>query len=131
MYQYARTHDEVDRAFDRMATWLRRPAAYSLSFDATFVRPPPRSHKPGGLRVMSAGGGDTGAVPIGASTAIEIILDTSGSMLDKLEGRRRIDIAQSVLTHLIQDKLPAGVPVALRVFGDTPGSCDTRLAVPL
>ena len=95
-YQYARTHDEVDRAFDRMATWLRRPAAYTLAVDSTFVRPPPRSHKPGGLRVVS-GVGDVGDVPVGASTAIEIILDTSGSMLDKLEGRRRIDIAQSVL----------------------------------
>ena len=130
-YQYARTHDEVDRAFDRMATWLRRPAGYTLAVDTSFVRPPAHSHKPGGLRVVSDLGGDGGAVPVGASTAIEIILDTSGSMLDKLEGRRRIDIAQSVITHLVQDKLPAGVPVALRVFGDTPNSCDTRLAVPL
>ncbi len=129
-YQYARTHDEVDRAFDRMATWLRRPAAYTLGVDSTFVRPAPRSHQPGGLRVVSSVG-DAGAAQVGASTAIEIILDTSGSMLDKLEGRRRIDIAQAVLTHLVQDKLPPGVPVALRVFGDTPRSCDTRLAVPL
>jgi hypothetical protein len=130
-YQYARTHDDVDRAFDRMATWLRRPAAYSLSFATTFAKPPPPSNEPGGLRVVGTNNGDPGKVPVGANVAIEIILDTSGSMLDKLEGRRRIDIAQSVLTHLVQDKLPAGVPLALRVFGDTPSSCDTRLAVPL
>ena len=40
-------------------------------------------------------------------------------------------MAQTVLTHLVRDKLPAGVPLAFRVFGDTPSSCQTRLAVPL
>ena len=25
-YQYAASHGQIDRAFDRMATWLRRPA---------------------------------------------------------------------------------------------------------
>lgn len=130
-YQYARTHDDMDRAFDRMATWLRRPTGYSLAFTTAFVKPPPPSNKPGGLRVIGSNNGDPSRVPVGANTAIEIILDTSGSMLDKLEGRRRIDIAQSVLTHLVQDKLPAGAPLAFRVFGDTPSSCDTRLAVPL
>ena len=130
-YQYARTHDDVDRAFDRMATWLRRPAGYSLTFATTFVKPPPPSNKPGSLKVVGTNNGDPSKVPVGANVAIEIILDTSGSMLDKLEGKRRIDIAQSVLTHLVQDKLPVGVPLALRVFGDTPSSCDTRLAVPL
>ena len=39
-YQYAQTHAEIDRAFDRMATWLARPAGYTLSYGASFVKPP-------------------------------------------------------------------------------------------
>ena len=68
-------------------------------------------HKPAGTAGRERRQWPDGApavAPVGADTAIEIILDTSGSMLDKLEGRRRIDIAQSVLTHLVQDKLPVG-----------------------
>ena len=31
VYRYASTLGEMDRAFDRLATWLRRPAGYELS----------------------------------------------------------------------------------------------------
>jgi hypothetical protein len=130
-YQYTRSHGEMDRAFDRMATWLERPTEYTLSYATSFVPPPKPSTKPGTLQVVGANQGDPSKVPVASNVAIELILDTSGSMLDRFEGRRRIDVAQTVLTHLVRDKLPVGVPLALRVFGDTPSSCDTRLAVPL
>jgi Mg-chelatase subunit ChlD len=66
------------------------------------------------------------------SGAIELVLDASGSMLQRLEGQRRIEIARSVLNRLVTKTLPAGTPLALRVFGHTrPGSCETALAVPL
>jgi hypothetical protein len=130
-YQYTHTHIEMDRAFDRMATWLERPTEYTLSWSASFVKPAGGGGKPGTLVVIGANGGDPSTAPVAANAALELILDTSGSMLDRLEGTSRIEIAKSVLTHLVRDKLPAGVPLALRVFGDTPNSCDTRLAVPL
>jgi Mg-chelatase subunit ChlD len=130
-YQYTRTHGEMDRAFDRMATWLERPSAYKLSYDASFVKPPATTGAPGTLSVVGVNNGDPAKVPVAANAAIELILDTSGSMLERLEGRRRIDVAQSVLTRLVRDKLPPGVPLAFRVFGDTANSCQTRLAVPL
>jgi von Willebrand factor type A domain len=130
-YQYTHTHADMDRAFERMATWLERPTEYQLTYATKFIAPPPPDNRPGTLAVVGANQGDPSKVPVASNVAVELILDTSGSMLDRLEGKRRIDIAESVLTHLVEDKLPAGVPLALRVFGDTPSSCDTRLAVPL
>jgi hypothetical protein len=47
------------------------------------------------------------------------------------EGPSRIDVAKGVLTDLVTSTLPPGTPLALRVFGSEPGSCDTNLAVPL
>jgi hypothetical protein len=122
-YDYAWSHGQVDRAFDRLATWLRRPAAYGVTWRASF-----ESDEPGTLSIEPP---PTGSVTAGSGVAVEIILDTSGSMLDKVGGKRRIDIAKSVLTDLVRNGLPAGIPVALRVFGDQNDPCGTRLAVPL
>lgn len=86
------------------------------------------SPAPGTIQVVhaAAGGGEPGAAP-----AVELILDTSGSMLETLEGQRRIDIARTVLSQLVAETIPPGTPLALRVFGDTPESCETTLAAPL
>jgi Mg-chelatase subunit ChlD len=43
----------------------------------------------------------------------------------------RIKAAKDVLTRLVRDELPPGIPVALRWFRQAKGSCDTELAVPL
>jgi hypothetical protein len=130
-YQYATTQGDMDKALARMAAWLRRPADYSLAWTAADVEHPPP--EPGGLSVVprTDPGGDPGRIPIAGGTAVEIILDTSGSMLDKVGKKRRIDIAKAVLTDLVTEGLPAGTPLALRVFGDARDVCGTRLAVPL
>ncbi len=65
------------------------------------------------------------------SSAIEIILDASGSMLQKLGGERRIDIAKKTLTKLTSTTIPAGTPFAFRVFGREVDSCQTDLDVPV
>jgi hypothetical protein len=179
-YQYTRSHGEMDRAFDRLATWLRRPAAYTLSFSATTEVPPTPSPTPtlvpsptpeptatatpsstpsptvettatipptvtmtptptstvpafGTIRVADSRTGTDGDAPaISTQIAVEIILDTSGSMLQELEpGQLRIDIAKAVLTDLVEQQLPPGIPVALRIFGNRPDSCETVLALPL
>lgn len=131
VYTYVRTQEEMDRAFDRMATTLRRPAGYSLSYATSEdVLPPP---DPGGLSVVTAAGPDGVpiAAPVDSSIAIEIILDTSSSMRAKLGRTTRIDAAKAVLTRLVREELPPGIPVALRWFRQAKGSCDTELAVPL
>ncbi len=66
-----------------------------------------------------------------AGGAIEIILDASGSMLQKLGSERRIDIAKKTLTKLTSSTIPAGTPFAFRVFGREVDSCQTDLDVPV
>lgn len=63
--------------------------------------------------------------------AIEIILDASGSMLQKLGAERRIDIAKRTLGKLVGTTIPAGTPFAFRVFGREVDSCQTDLDVPV
>lgn len=130
-YAYVRTQDEMDRAFDRMATALRRPAGYSVSYATSAEELPPP--EPGGLSVVTQAGpdGTPVAAPIDPRIAVEIILDTSGSMRGKLGRTTRIAAAKEVLTRLVRDELPPGIPVALRVFDDRRRSCETELAVPL
>jgi hypothetical protein len=63
---------------------------------------------------------------------VELILDASGSMLQLLDGKPRIQIARETLTNLTTNVLPAGTQLALRVFGHLEaGSCRTDLVAPL
>lgn len=79
---------------------------------------------PGSLRVVGMSSSATGA--------IEVILDASGSMLQRLDGERRIEIARDALTRLVTEVIPAGTPFALRVFGHREAdSCRTDLEIPL
>jgi hypothetical protein len=56
-------------------------------------------------------------VPVGLSTTyIEYILDASGSMLQTMEGKTRLQVAQEVLTARL-NALPANAQVGLRVYG--------------
>lgn len=88
------------------------------------VLPPPA--EPGQLLVEQT------RAALGPNDAVGIILDASGSMLQRLGGERRIAIARDTLTTLLQDTLPAGVGFALRVFGHREaGSCRTDLEMPL
>ncbi len=132
----------MDRAFDRAATWLRRPAGYGLTVSSDLVEvatptpePTATPAAPATLSVVSGESADDAEVPsaqVSDAVSIEIIFDTSGSMLAGMpDGQRRIDVARNVLTDLVTNQLPPGVPVTLRVFGNQPDSCDTSLLVPL
>jgi hypothetical protein len=84
----------------------------------------PGKQEPGKVAVTQAPGAkNTGAV--------ELILDASGSMLQKLGTARRIDIARQTLTRLTSATIPAGTPFAMRVFGREVDSCQTDLDVPV
>jgi hypothetical protein len=63
---------------------------------------------------------------------VVLILDASGSMLKRQDGRRRIDIAKAALLGLIDGTIPAGTQFALRVFGHREkDSCRTDLEISL
>jgi hypothetical protein len=129
-YRYIATQADMDVAFDRALTVLRRPSVYTLRFEVT---DPPR---PGLLRVPALSAAADGAVDsavsgLASAPNVAIVLDTSGSMLQPVPtGGRRIDVARAALTSLVTGTLAPGTNVSLRVFGTTPDSCETTLLVP-
>ncbi len=127
-YQYAATQSDIDQAFARMTTWLRRPADYSMSWEATTTELQPAS-----IRVATPLGPNGVAVPppLGRDVGVALLLDTSGSMLERLGTSTRIAVAKDVLTRLVNRTLPEGIPVALRTFKAKKGSCATTLVTKL
>jgi len=89
------------------------------------LRVTPAKEQPGFVRVNARRDGN------GAGGAVELILDTSGSMLQRMGSRRRIEIAKDTLTRLTSGVIPSGTPFALRVFGRGKDSCQTDLDIPL
>jgi Mg-chelatase subunit ChlD len=119
-YTHMLSEGDMEIAFDRASSMLRRPAAYSLKVSSAYREAP----GPGKLKVLTANNSSGGA--------IELILDASGSMLKRLDGKRRITIAKEVLTEAVNQHIPAGTPVALRVFGHKqPNACHTDLEMSL
>jgi hypothetical protein len=62
---------------------------------------------------------------------VEIVLDASGSMLQRIGAQRRIDLAKQTLLKLTSTIIPANTPFALRVLGREVDSCQTHLDIPL
>jgi hypothetical protein len=83
---------------------------------------------PGSIRVVTGG---EGQATLATDVGVDLILDNSGSMLQTLGDERRIDVAKQVLTELVEETLPTGIPLTLRVFGDEPDSCETDLVIDL
>ena len=90
-------------------------------------RAPAADPKPGRLRVVSdpnagppvrrgAGGEGPRLGTASADVAVELVLDTSGSMLERLGRQRRIDVAKGVLRASWPSSSGPGTPVALRTF---------------
>jgi len=81
---------------------------------------------PGGLRVVDP----TSDAPQLAGATVAVVLDASGSMLQRLDGERRIVLAKAAVTELIEDVLPDSVAFALRVFGHKEAdSCRSDLEI--
>lgn len=103
----------------------RTPSGRVLATRPIRVTPP--DPDPGFLQVVA-----TGSAVFGPDSGVEIILDASGSMLQKLGGKRRIDIAKDTLTQLLGEVIPGGTAFALRVFGHKEANaCRTDLEIPL
>ena len=95
---------------------------------AKYVRSQVVSAAPGRLSVVAHG---QQLKPL----QLELILDASGSMWEKVEGRAKITAAKEVMTHIIEE-LPEDLQVALRIYGHRiapgrPGACqDSELVFP-
>lgn len=124
-YNMVSNGTELYRAINRASAILRRPVYYTLKHESKYQKP----KGPGTLSVMF----DTHTkVPVNNNFAVELILDASGSMLQRISGKRRIAIARDVLKKAVRDIIPAKTLVALRVFGHKQAdSCRTDLEVKL
>lgn len=119
-FQKVVTSAEVEQAFDQAATKLRQPADYTLNVTSEYIKAP----GPGTLAITQDDNSQ--------SIAVELILDASGSMLKRLDGKRRINIAKEVLIKTVTEIIPAKTLLALRVFGDKQANaCRTDLAIKL
>ncbi|WP_417496705.1 vWA domain-containing protein [Maricaulis sp.] len=99
-------------------------AGREMARRAITVRPAPQL--PGELLVEQS------RAQLGPQDAVGVILDASGSMLQRIGSERRIEIARQTLAHLVSDTIPAGTGFALRVFGHREtDSCRTDLEIPL
>lgn len=129
---YAYTHrgnplrlEAPDKAGDYELRYLSGQKYLTLGSAPVTVSP---SDARGALRVIT--GANDQAVTTTAG-AVEVILDASGSMLQRLDGTRRIELARAALVDLTRT-LPSGTPFALRVFGHREAdSCRTDLEMPL
>jgi hypothetical protein len=99
------------------------PGGRQLAARPVRVVAPPE--QPGTLVVLPV-------VGVTSLSALEVVLDASGSMLQQQDGVRRIDIAKATLSGLLRNTVPEGTPFALRVFGHKEtDSCRTDVEVPL
>lgn len=86
----------------------------------------------GKLRVVFERTGTVSSNTTSSEGAVGLILDASGSMLQRVDGVRRIEIARQVLDNLVRNDLPKQVNFALRVFGHKAANeCRTDLEIPL
>jgi hypothetical protein len=107
---------------DMAAALFRSPKSYRLTAALEdYVEPE-------GTAKLSLAAHDTDTLPTGA---IEVILDASGSMLGRIDGKRRIAVAHDALAHLVTDVLPPGIPFAFRAFGLEQDACLNELRLPL
>jgi hypothetical protein len=129
-YEYTRTGATVtlEAPFDAGPHELRYMTGRSRQVLASVPITVTPGAAPGRLRIV--GGGS--AVPGPGSGAVEVILDASGSMLQRIDGVRRIELAKTALNRLVGEIVPPSTPFALRVFGHREvGSCRTDLEIPL
>ena len=108
---------------------LRYATAHSKQ---VLARRPIRIEPSGRLAVVYERQRETGNGSSNGTGAVELILDASGSMLQMIDGTRRIEMARGVLDDLVRNQLSDDTPFALRVFGhQQANACRTDLEIPL
>jgi Mg-chelatase subunit ChlD len=118
---------DLHGAYAAIAAELHQPSAYYVRPELAFAD--------GRLEVVSTGQRIARVAP----PEVELILDASGSMIEKrhrVNGRLKLDVAKDVLRQAL-NTVPDGSRVALRVYGrrvreGRPGDCeDTELLLPM
>ena len=119
-----RESSELAAFYKEISDELRQPSTYRLVAHMTRGK--------GNLSVVATG---ERIQSVAAPGQIELVLDCSGSMKQKVAGERKIDSAKKVMADIVQG-LPDGAKVALRFYGHRiregkPGACeDSELVSP-
>lgn len=124
-YQYVSSQADFTEGFARAVDRMRGPKPYRVQYGFGPVVPRPD----GRLRIVaSAAAKET---DLKDRENLMILLDTSGSMLQRLGNKRRYEIAQDALTSLTAVAEERGIALGLRRFGIQPDACDTELLAPV
>jgi len=127
-YAVVENATQMSKAINHAAHVLRRPVFYDVHIKTEYIRP----LDDGSLRIIQPKSTKQEKAKTDKGFAIELILDASGSMLKRIKGKRRIDIAKDVLIKAVQEIIPPHTQVALRVFGHKKAdSCRTDLEMRL
>lgn len=124
-YQYISTQADFSEGFARAVDKMRGPKPYQMRISFGPFVPAPE----GSLRVFEMPAEGNSDQP--TTSSVLILLDTSGSMLQRIDGKRRYQIAQTALAPLAQQANARGIAIGLRRFGIAPDACDTELLAPV
>lgn len=121
------TRAGLRRALTDAAEALTGPKSYAVSWQDIPVPPP--------LAELTIKLSEKERIQALAKAAgppsLAVILDASGSMLKRLDGTRRIAVAQAALTDLVETTVPDGTHVSFRAFGLVEDACNTEVLSPL
>lgn len=121
-YQYCDSFQCLEDFYAFAANDIRKPKPYHLQVKQSYVKPA----EPGSISVA------LGRSSLRATNkALYVILDASGSMLGKIDGKSRIDIAKSTLKTIVGSSIGDQNHFALRTFGLKSNECHHELTVPL
>ncbi len=124
-YQYISTQADFSEGFARAVNAMRGPKPYQMSISFGPFVPQPE----GSLRASETRTAENSDQP--TTSSVLILMDTSGSMLQRIDGKRRYQIAQTALAPLAQQADARGIAIGLRRFGIAPDACDTELLAPV
>jgi len=127
-YAVVENSTQMSKEINHAMHILRRPVQYTLTSHTNYIRP----LDDGRLKILADKNISHKKKKIDKSFAIELILDASGSMLKRIKGKRRIEIAKEVLISAVEKSIPPKTLVALRVFGHKKvDACRTDLEMKL
>ncbi len=130
LYSMVNNKDSMFKAINQATHILHQPVYYKLIVQSSYIKP----LGDGTLKITQLKPKTTKKIKPKPKKdfAVELILDASGSMLKRINGKRRIAIAREVLIKAVKETIPPKTQVALRVFGHKKAdSCRTDLEMRL
>lgn len=121
-YRYCDNVTCLEDFYEFAAMDIRKAKPYKLKIDEGFRAPP----KPGLLSVIA---GEKSAEV--TAKALYVILDASGSMLQRLDGKRRIEIAKDTLKKVVKESVGKQNHFGMRTFGLEVDECRHALTLPV